>query len=170
MFNITPTRDKRCWEHSTWRYCYCDTRCCMSNFFARERCIFKQQDRPMEAHLSFLQDENKQNKIPKRNNITKIKSYLDLGLLFVTHSLPWDQNLLLQWSGHHESDQCLLLTLSFCFLHPRDLPSVEVMVKMADVLKEIRHLALCSGHGLRNCLDDCCAKAYYVQSNVSKDC
>ena len=139
-------------------------------FFARERCIFKQQDRPMEAHLSFLQDENKQNKIPKRNNITKIKSYLDLGLLFVTHSLPWDQNLLLQWSGHHESDQCLLLTLSFCFLHPRDLPSVEVMVKMADVLKEIRHLALCSGHGLRNCLDDCCAKAYYVLLIVSKDC
>ena len=105
----------------------------------------------------------------KRNSTTKIRSYLDLGLLFVTHSLPLDQNLRLQWSEHHESDQCLLLTLSFCFLHPRDLPSVEVMVKMADVLKEIRHLALCSGHGLSN-LDDCCAKAYYVQSNVSKDC
>ena len=74
MVNITPTRDKRCWEHSTWRYCYCDTRFCILNFLARQRCIFKQQDRPMEAHLSFLQDENKQNKLPqkKQYNIDKV--------------------------------------------------------------------------------------------------
>ena len=170
MVNITPTRDKRCWEHSTWRYCYCDTRFVFQIFLLESGVSSSNRTVQWKLISVFFKTRTNKTNSPKSNGITKIKSYLDLGLLFVTHSLPWDQNLLLQWSGHHESDQCLLLTLSFCFLHQRDLPSVEVMVKMADVLKEIRHLALYSGHGLSNCLDDCCAKAYYVQSNVSKDC
>ena len=44
----------------------------------------------------FFKTRTNKTNSPKSNGITKIKSYLDLGLLFVTHSLPWDQNLLLQ--------------------------------------------------------------------------